>query len=402
MLRLFLCHAPRAKKDVIWIWNYSELASSSDRTCAFFARLRARLQSVICAASRASLMKPLILETRSLCAALSIFPRAAPRFLSAMLRLSFVCCWAATNSCGVSCGTIVGASDFSVSFPVVAVGGMLVRGRGGAVRSEFRRLEEGGSSNRSSGSGSSETPFASAVCCSAMGFTCTAVAHGISGRLLMLHPPSTYAAQHRRMIELGKQRGDTVRHQTGFSLMLGREWQFDSKRGASANLRSKVYRTVEKLYNSKRTREPDSAASWTRGEKQLKNFLPVFRRNAFAGVAHRNFRHFAAPAQHQPQLSSTGHGFGRIQHQIQHRLFEQRPIHVHLRNINRQQLRQLNIRFLKLRQCELQYFPQKLRELSRLQADVHRPREIEKTLHDRVQPVDFLVQHLYGLPRNAV
>src|SRR5882762_4823467 len=204
MLRLFLCHAPRAKKDVIWIWNYSELASSSDRTCAFFARLRARLQSVICAASRASLMNPLILETRSLCVALNVFPRAA------------------ANSCGVSCGTIIGASDFSASFPVVAVGGLLVRGRGGAVRSEFRRLEEGGSSNRSSGSGSSETPFASAsaVRCSATGFTCTAVAHGISGRLLMLHPPSTYAAQHRRrMMECGKQRGDTVRHQTGFSLM---------------------------------------------------------------------------------------------------------------------------------------------------------------------------------------
>src|SRR5882724_4434333 len=165
-------------------------------------------------------MNPLILETRSLCAALSVFPRAAPRFFSAMLRLSFVCCWAAANSCGVSCGTIIGASDFSASFPVVAVGGMLVRGRGGAVRSEFRRLEEGGSSNRSSGSGSSETPFASGVCCSVTGLTCTAVAHGISGRLLMLHPPDTYAAQHRRrMMECGKQRDNTVRHQTGFSLM---------------------------------------------------------------------------------------------------------------------------------------------------------------------------------------
>src|SRR5882762_3038304 len=220
MLRLFLCHAPRAKKDVIWIWNYSELASSSDRTCAFFARLRARLQSVICAASRASLTKPVILETRSVWAALSVFPRAARKFLSAMPRLSFVCCWAATNSCGVSCGTIVGASDFSASFPVVAVGGLLGRGRGGAVRTGIKRPGEGGSSKRSSGSGSSETPFASGVCCSVTGLTCTAVAHGISGRLLMLHPPDTYAAQHRRrMMECGKQRDNTVRHQTGFSLM---------------------------------------------------------------------------------------------------------------------------------------------------------------------------------------
>src|SRR5712692_11859423 len=130
MLRLFLCHEPRVKKDVIWIWNYSELASSSERTCAFFARLRARLQSVICAASRASLMNPLILETRSDCAAFRLFPRADSRFLSAMRRLWFVCCWATADSCGVSCGAIIGASNFSAPFPVVGEVGVLVRGRG--------------------------------------------------------------------------------------------------------------------------------------------------------------------------------------------------------------------------------------------------------------------------------
>src|SRR6267154_562214 len=130
MLRLFLCHAPRAKKDVIWIWNYSELASSSDRTCAFFARLRARLQSVICAASRASLMNPVILETRSVCVAFRFFPRADCRLFSAIRRLWFVCCSATADSCDVSWGAIVGASDFSVSVPVVT-GGVPVRGRGG-------------------------------------------------------------------------------------------------------------------------------------------------------------------------------------------------------------------------------------------------------------------------------
>ncbi len=59
--------------------NYSEPASSSDSTCAFFARLRARLQSVIRAASRASLMKPLIFEIKSDCAAFRFFPRADSR-----------------------------------------------------------------------------------------------------------------------------------------------------------------------------------------------------------------------------------------------------------------------------------------------------------------------------------
>src|SRR5216683_3479646 len=187
MLRLFLCHAPRAKKDVIWIWNYSELASSSDRTCAFFARLRALLQSVICAASRASLMNPLILETRSVCVAFRFFPRADCRLFSAMRRLWFVCCSATVDSCDVSCGAIVGASDFSASFPVVAGTGVLPRGRGGPVRTKIRRLGKGGSSNRSSGSGSSATS-ASTVCCCVTGLACNAVAHGMFGRFLVLHP----------------------------------------------------------------------------------------------------------------------------------------------------------------------------------------------------------------------
>src|SRR5260370_3487220 len=100
----------------------------------------------------------------------------------------------------------------------------------------------------------------------------------------------------------------------------GREWQFDSERRAPADLRSKVYRTVQKLHNSKRARQPDSAASRTRGEKQLENFLAVFQCDAFAGVAPCNFRPFAAAAQNQSQLPPAGHGFRGIQHEIQHRL----------------------------------------------------------------------------------
>src|SRR5229473_5566607 len=114
--------------------DYSEPASSSDRTCAFLARLRARLQSVICAASRASLIKPLILETRSDCAAFRFFPRADSRFFSAMPRLWLVSCLASADSCAVSCGAIPGATDLSPSFPAVAEGGALARGRRGAVR----------------------------------------------------------------------------------------------------------------------------------------------------------------------------------------------------------------------------------------------------------------------------
>src|SRR5215472_15548668 len=94
--------------------------------------------------------------------------------------------------------------------------------------------------------------------------------------------------------------------------MLGREWQLDPERCAPANLRSKVYRTVVKLHNSKRAGQSDSATPRSGGEKELENFLLVFRRDAFAGVANCDFRHFAAPAQHQPQLSAVRHRIYRV------------------------------------------------------------------------------------------
>src|SRR5207245_11466430 len=83
----------------------------------------------------------------------------------------------------------------------------------------------------------------------------------------------------------------------GFPSCSGREWQFDSERCAPADLRSKVYRTIEKLHNPKRARESDSATPRTRGEKQLKYFLSVFQWNSLAHVAHADFRLFYATAQ---------------------------------------------------------------------------------------------------------
>src|SRR5437762_12165951 len=82
----------------------------------------------------------------------------------------------------------------------------------------------------------------------------------------------------------------------GFPSCSGREWQFDAERRAPADLRSKVYRTVMKLHNSEGACQSYSAASGTRGEKSLENFLAVFQWNAFAGIVHRHFRHLAAAA----------------------------------------------------------------------------------------------------------
>src|SRR6266550_696434 len=88
--------------------------------------------------------------------------------------------------------------------------------------------------------------------------------------------------------------------------MLGREWQFDPERGAPANLRSEVYRTVVQLHNSERAGQSDSAASRSGGEKQLEDFLLVFRRDALTGVAYGDFRHFTAAAQHRRNCPPLG------------------------------------------------------------------------------------------------
>src|ERR1700732_491598 len=98
-------------------------------------------------------MKPVILDTRSDCAAFKVFTPADSRFFSAMPRFCFVCCWATADSCGVTCRAIVGASNFSASFPVDAEGAVLTCGRGGEVRTLIIWSGDGGGSQFISGSG---------------------------------------------------------------------------------------------------------------------------------------------------------------------------------------------------------------------------------------------------------
>src|SRR6266849_10065743 len=121
----------------------------------------------------------------------------------------------------------------------------------------------------------------------------------------------------------------------------GRKRELDAERGAPADLRRKVYRTVMELYNSEGTGQSDAVAAGSRCKEELENFLAVFRGNAAARVAHGDFRHFAAAAQHQPQLPPGGHGLDGVEHQVQHRLFQQRAVHIHFRDVNRQKLRHL-------------------------------------------------------------
>jgi hypothetical protein len=92
---------------------YKDFTSSSDNTCAFFAKSLARIQLLTPAAARASEMKLRTLEARSVCAAFRFFPRVAARFRSATPMLWPVCCCAADLSSAVSSGTIIGASGLS-------------------------------------------------------------------------------------------------------------------------------------------------------------------------------------------------------------------------------------------------------------------------------------------------
>src|ERR1700688_4657236 len=92
------------------------------------------------------------------------------------------------------------------------------------------------------------------------------------------------------------------------------ERQLDAKRRSFADLRRKVYRTVEKLHNAEGAGEPDAAAAGTRGEKKLEDFLSMLGRNAFSGVAYADLRHFTAASENKAQLSATGHGFAGIEH----------------------------------------------------------------------------------------
>src|SRR5580704_9850716 len=85
-------------------------------------------------------------------------------------------------------------------------------------------------------------------------------------------------------------------HFTRFSILSRRDWQFDSKRRAAANLRGKIDRTVVKLHDPERAGQSDPASSWPRGEEQLKNLLAIFQWNAHSRVAHGYLCDVAMPA----------------------------------------------------------------------------------------------------------
>jgi hypothetical protein len=131
--------------------NYREEASSSERTCALVARLRARVQSPSRLADCASPINCLIFVAKSDWVAFSVLPCERARFFSASLMLEVICCLAAEASASDICGAITGASGLSAVFSAAGAGA--IRGRAGAVRTASSG-GGGGSSNCSSGTGS--------------------------------------------------------------------------------------------------------------------------------------------------------------------------------------------------------------------------------------------------------
>ena len=181
---------------------YKDLASSSDNTWAFFARSRARIQSLTRAASRASETKLRTLEARSVCAAFKLLPCVASKFRSAMPRLWPVCCFAAVVTSAVNSGTIMGASGLPE--PLFSAEELAApRGLAGTPRAAA--IAEGGGriTNWSSGPGSTgvSSPLVGAV--GSFGLACTAVPQPNEGFLrTALHPVEKTAAQHNTSNEI--------------------------------------------------------------------------------------------------------------------------------------------------------------------------------------------------------
>src|SRR5262249_15391796 len=130
-----------------------------------------------------------------------------------------------------------------------------------------------------------------------------------------MQPPRKRAAEAKR----ARRRARAVTGEMGLGAIgLCGNRQLDAEGRTAANLRSKVYRTVVKLHNSKSANQADSAPARSRSEKELEDFLAMLGSNALASVADRDFRHLAAPRQDDAKLAAAGHGFYGVEDEIQH------------------------------------------------------------------------------------
>lgn len=90
--------------------------------------------------------------------------------------------------------------------------------------------------------------------------------------LRALQPPSNGKAHRQQKSRAQARLREATEQRWGvFAVIsksqLSRKWQLDPERRATADFRSKVYRTVVKLHNSESAGQPDAIAAGTRGEK---------------------------------------------------------------------------------------------------------------------------------------
>ena len=127
----------------------------------------------------------------------------------------------------------------------------------------------------------------------------------------------------------------------------------------------------------------------------------MLRSDALSGILDANFRRFTAALQAERELPARGHRLDGVKNQIEQGLREKRPIDAHGRKIG--------ILFFELDVSAFHLGPgnsatssSSVVEVRLLEAQLLRAHEIEEAFHDRIQAVDFAIEHGHGLPRHAI
>src|ERR1700741_3976945 len=171
---------------------YKPLANCSESTSAFFATAAALSQSLFFIASRAASMNPRTFDARSAWSEFIGLPMAAPKFLSATMRLLFASTLDVTTCSRLNSGTRTGAG-FSTRTGSFGGGGATC-GLAGALGKGAKCGGNGQSSSAISG-GSSISKFAVAV--GTIGWaSVTGPSWGAAGRRVK-HPPLQNTQAHR-------------------------------------------------------------------------------------------------------------------------------------------------------------------------------------------------------------
>ena len=89
------------------------------------------------------------------------------------------------------------------------------------------------------------------------------------------------------------------------------------------------------------------------------------------------------------QFAAFGHGLNRVDHHVQHGLFEQVPIHSHLDSFGLQKNTHLNVGCRSLRPRQIDDLLNQFLQRNVVHPQLDRAREIEEGTYYAVQPSEF-------------